>query len=67
VVAFHDENDETIYRKDADSYEVAGIKNDQDGYGKIWREFQVDRNPKYWVVWPYSTSKGWCDRLTGDL
>ena len=67
VVAFHNENDETIHRKDVDSYEVKSLKNDPDGYCKIWREFQVEKTPKYWVVWPYSTSKGWCDRLTGDL
>jgi hypothetical protein len=67
VVAFHDDKDETIYRKDADKDEIKTIMNDVDGYGKVWREFEVDRNPKYWVIWPYSTSKGWCDRLTGDL
>lgn len=67
VVAFHDENDETVHRKDVDMYEINSLKSDPDGYCKIWREFQVEKTPKYWVVWPYSTSKGWCDRLTGDL
>jgi hypothetical protein len=67
VVAFHDENDETIYRQDADVNEISRIKNDSEGYGKIWREFQTDKKPKYYVVWPYSTTKGWCERITGDL
>ena len=67
VVAFHNEKDETIFRKDADINEINQIKSDPDGYGKIWREFQTENKPKYWVVWPYSTSKGWCDRITGDL
>jgi hypothetical protein len=67
VVAFHDENDETIFRKDADVNEIKTIKNDSEGYGKIWREFQTDKKPKYWVVWPYSTTNGWCERITGDL
>jgi hypothetical protein len=67
VVAFHDENDETIYRKDAEPTEIAMLKRDPDGYGKVWREFQTDKKPKYWVIWPYSTSKGWCERLTGEL
>jgi Glycosyltransferase (GlcNAc) len=67
VVAFHDDADETIFRKDADKNEIERIMSDPDGYGKIWREFQIDKLPKYWVVWPYSTSKGWCERLTGDL
>lgn len=67
VVAFHNEKDETVYRKDADINEITRVLNDSDGYGKIWREFEVENKPKYWVVWPYSTSKGWCNRLTGNL
>jgi hypothetical protein len=67
AVAFHDEKDETIYRKDADKNEINRMKNDPDGYCKVWREFQTDVKPKYWVVWPYSTSKGWCEKLSGNL
>ena len=67
VVAFHDENDETIYRRDADPSEINMMKNDPDGYCKVWREFQTSHQPTYWVVWPYSTSKGWGERLTGNL
>jgi len=67
VVAFHNDKDETIYRLDAQEDEIQKIKNDQDGYGKIWREFNAKEKPKYWVVWPHSKSKGWRDRLVGDL
>lgn len=67
VVAFHDETDETIFRKDADKSEIARMMNDPDGYCKVWREFQTTHKPKYWVVWPHSESKGWCERITGNL
>lgn len=67
VVAFHNENDDTIYRQDADINEINIILNDPDGYGKVWREFQTSQKPAYWVIWPYSKSKGWCDRLIGNL
>ena len=67
VVAFHDENDETIDRKDLTSGEIKNLFNDPDGYCKVWREFEIVKKPKYWVVWPFSTSKGWCERLTGQL
>jgi len=67
VVAFHDENDDTMFRKDADANEIKNMMNDPDGYCKVWREFQTTKKPKYWVVWPYSKSKGWCDRITGNL
>jgi len=67
VVAFHDETDKTLFRKDADKNEINRMKNDSDGYCKVWREFQTTVKPKYWVVWPHSESKGWCDRITGNL
>ena len=67
VVAFHSADDETIYRKDADKAEIERMMNDPDKYCKIWREFQTANKPKYWVVWPHSESKGWCDRITGNL
>ncbi len=67
VVAFHDDKDNTLYRKDADPSEIQTMKNDPDNYCKIWREFPTTVEPKYWVVWPHSISKGWCDRITGNL
>jgi hypothetical protein len=67
VVAFHDESGETIYRKDADKEEISRMKSDPDGYCKIWREFPTTKQPKKWVVWPFSDSKGWCERIEGDL
>jgi glycosyltransferase involved in cell wall biosynthesis len=67
VVAFHTEKDETIFRKDADVNEIKRMMNDPDNYCKVWREFPTTQKPKYWVVWPHSESKGWCDRITGNL
>jgi hypothetical protein len=67
VVAFHDENDDTIFRQDAGVHEIMRVKNDVDGYCKIWREFNTTKKPTYWVVWPHSVSKGWCDKITGNL
>jgi len=67
VVAFHNEKDETIFRKDADINEINMMMKDPDKYCKVWREFNTVGKPKYWVVWPHSTSKGWCERITGNL
>lgn len=67
VVAFHDSNDETIHRQDLNKNEINQLFRDPDGYCKIWREFSTTVNPKYWVVWPHSESKGWCNRITGNL
>ena len=67
VVAFHGSDDSTLFRKDADKAEISRMMNDPDKYCKIWRDFQTTQKPAYWVVWPHSESKGWCDRLTGNL
>ena len=67
VVAFHNEKDETLHRQDASPDEIKTMMMDSDGYCKLWRQFNTKEKPKYLVVWPYSKSKGWCDRLTGNL
>jgi hypothetical protein len=67
VVAFHDHKDETIYRKDADKHEIQGFFRDPDGYCKVWRTFNAEEKPAYWVVWPHSESKGWGERMIGNL
>jgi hypothetical protein len=67
AVAFHSKDDETIFRKDADKSEINRMMSDPDKYCKVWREFQTSHTPAYWVVWPHSESKGWCDKITGRL
>lgn len=67
AVAFKDKDGNDIYRQDADANEILRMKNDPDGYCKIWREFQTDQKPYSWIVWPHSFSKGWSDPITGVL
>jgi hypothetical protein len=67
AVIFKDGNDNEIYRKDAEPNEIINIKHDQSGYGKIWREFITTIQPKKWIVWPHSISKGWCELIEGNL
>ena len=65
AVAFHDKDGTTIHRRDVTEEEIKSLKKDD--YCKIWREFQTDVQPTYWVVWPHSKSKGWCDRIQRPL
>ena len=67
VVAFENEKGETIFRQDADVNEIERMKNDPDGYFKIWRTFNIKEKPHKWVVWPHSKTKDWCERITGNL
>ncbi len=66
-VAFHGDNDETLYRRDANKEEIDRMFKDPDKYCKVWGEFNCEQKPSYWVVWPHSESKGWCERITGNL
>lgn len=67
VVAFHDKENNTIFRKDADKSEIDRMMKDPDKYCKIWREFQSEEKPDRWVVWPHSASKGWCEKIENKL
>jgi hypothetical protein len=67
VVAFHDDDGNTIIRLDANKDEVTRIMSSKDNFYKIWREFPTTHKPAYWVVWPHSESKGWCEKIEGRL
>lgn len=67
AVAFKDENGNDMYRQDADSEEIKRMKNDTDGYCKVWRSFETSTRPSSWIVWPHSISKGWSDPIVGNI
>jgi hypothetical protein len=67
AVIFKDGNDQDLHRQDATPDEISRMRDDPDGYCKVWREFQTKTLPKKWIVWPHSVSKGWCDMITGNL
>jgi hypothetical protein len=68
VVAFHDAEDRTVYRKDSDKEEIKNtVSNGRPTFYNIWREFHVSEMPKKWVVWPHSLSKGWCEKIEGSI
>jgi hypothetical protein len=65
AVALLDENGDDLYRHDMDMNEfnqlMREIQNDQ--FIHIWREYEDSKLPHSWRVWPYSTSKGWVDKI----
>lgn len=71
-VAFEREDNTLIYRHDANIEEVGRLLAEArdpkgDKYIKLWRTFNTSEKPHHWVVWPYSESKGWGERLVGNL
>jgi hypothetical protein len=67
AVAFKDKDGNDMFREDADQYEIARMKNDPDGYCKVWRSFETKIRPTSWVVWPHSISKGWAEPIIGNI
>jgi hypothetical protein len=67
AVAFKDKDGNDMYRQDADPDEISRIKNDPDGYCKVWRSFETKIKPSSWIVWPHSISKGWADPIVGNI
>lgn len=65
VVAILDKEGNDLYRQDLSGEEFYTLKNAQpeNRFMHIWREFDHATPPYMWRVWPYSTSKQWCDRL----
>ena len=66
-VTFKDADGEDLFRHDADAEEIARMKQDPDGYCKLWREFETEVLPKAWLVWPHSREEGWCAPIYGTL
>jgi len=67
VVAFHNDNGDTLSRKDADVNEINSWFETKGEFVNILREFITVEQPTNWVVWGYSKSKGWCDKIEGKL
>lgn len=71
-VAFEREDNTPIHRQDADKDEIKRLLAEArdpngDKYIKLWRNFNCSEKPHHWVVWPHSESKGWCERIVGNL
>lgn len=69
AVIFQDETGQDLYRKDADRDEVTNLKNsarNNNGWINLWREYNGPV-PYKWIVWPYSSTKGWCEQLSNNL
>lgn len=66
-VAFHDKEGKEVFREDVVPEEMQRMADDPDGYYKIFREFEADELPYSWVVWPHSISKGWMDKISGEV
>ena len=65
AIAILDNEGKDLYRQDADVNEINNLinSNPSDQFIHIWREYNDNKLPTSWRVWPHSESKGWCDRI----
>lgn len=63
VVAFDDENGIGIHREDLNAEQVRELLSRKDQFVSFERFFLTDKKPYKWVVWAYSKSKGWAERI----
>ena len=69
AVIFEDENGDEIFREDLNKQQVKDLlaSNQSDDFFKIWKEFNAEKLPKKWIVWPFETEKGWQEKLESNL
>jgi len=63
VVAFDDENGINIHREDLNEAQFKEFLTRKDQFVSFERFFLTDRKPHKWVMWAYSKSKGWDERI----
>jgi hypothetical protein len=71
-VVFERQDGSAIYRQDVDRNELERLIDEAkdplgDKYIKLWRSFSTGERPHHWVVWPHSVTKGWGERIVGNL
>jgi hypothetical protein len=69
AIAFKDSKDQEIIRIDAHADEINNLVSGaaDDGWIRLWREFDTDSLPYSYVVWPHSVSKGWLNRVENSI
>lgn len=68
VVSFLDKHGNDIYRQDTTPSELSSLFSSKDDqFIHIWREYEYTELAHSWRVWPYSKSKGFCDRIEQEI
>jgi hypothetical protein len=63
AVIIEDKQGVAMHRQDIEGSDFAGML-ESDKFYKIWRTFNyTGQKPYKYVVWPFSHSHGWCDRI----
>ena len=66
-IEFYSAAGETVSRTDADKAEIEKLFSTKYDFVRIERKFITKTLPVKWLIRPYSTSKGWCNSITGVI
>jgi len=66
-VGVHDEGGREIVRQDLDRAAVRRVLAADGPLALVHCEFETDRVPATWTVWPVSDSRGWLERFDGPV
>ena len=66
AIILHDKQGKELYRRDITEELIKGYRASQDGWWKIWVEYNGPI-PHKWIVWPHSKKKGWVEYREGIL
>ena len=69
AVAILDKEGNDIFRQDMDTDEFTKLLtvDPQDQFIHIWREYDDNKQPSLWRVWPHSILKGWVERIENNI
>lgn len=70
AIAFSDKESKEIIRLDASEEEIKELINQaksSDGWIRLWREFDTEKLPYSYCVWPHSKSQGWVERFENSI
>lgn len=67
AVIFEDKDGKTVAREDATPKDFPSMKNEGDGFYRIWRKFNYEIQPHKYVVWPFSEKHGWCSKIEDTI
>ena len=67
AVIFEDENGQLINRKDLTEGEIKNYLSRGGDFINIWRDFQVEKKPTKWIVWPHDRTEGWLNKIEGNI
>ena len=56
------EDGTSVYRNDLNANEIKSKLNSDNEWINVVVDYQGEK-PYKWIFWPYSTTKGWCEKI----